>query len=314
MIVFLTGCSPEYQLSTSAVPNEGGSVSPSGGYFKGEVTIVATPAKNYKFNGWAGAASGNTNPLTVKMNSDKQIVAQFTKITYNLKIEPSLSGGTIQPNGGTFEAGTQVKVIATPASGYRFDHWGGSVTETVNTANIIMDSDKTITAYFTKICSLKISVPPGVGASVSPDNGVHDTGSVVTITAKATMFPYTFDHWSGTADDNVNPTTVTMDADKLVTLYFRELTAAPTVTDTQTIWGGGSVNVTIELNQFDWVQGEFWGPYFSVTLYDPNGKMLKNLGANFTFNAEIPGRYAIVLYNANTLVAAAYRLTYTVYH
>jgi hypothetical protein len=69
LVLIFTSCSPKtYQLSTSVVPNGGGSISPSGGPFQGNVTLVATPAQYYEFSGWAGAASGNSNPLTVTMN------------------------------------------------------------------------------------------------------------------------------------------------------------------------------------------------------------------------------------------------------
>lgn len=315
--IIFTGCTrPDYQLSTSIVPTAAGTISPSTGPFKGgsSIVLVATPAQNYEFVGWAGDASGNTNPLTVNMNSNKQIVAQFAKITYSVQIYSNPSdGGTVYPASGTYEAGTQLTFTATPLNGYRFDHWSGDITGNSNKSTLLIATNQTMTAHFTKTYNLTINAPPEVGATVSPGSGVYDAGTSVTITAKATMYPYAFDHWSGTANDNVNPTTVTMNTDKSVTVYFKKLTASPTVDDTQTIWGGGSTNVPIELNQFEWVQGEFWGPYFSVTLLDPNGKIVENLGATFTFNAEIPGRYTIVLHNTNTLSRAAYTLSYTIY-
>jgi len=316
--IIFAGCTPpDYQLSTSIVPTAAGTISPSTGPFKGgsNIVLVATPAQNYKFVGWAGDASGNTNPLTVKMNSNKQIVAQFAKITYSVQISSNPSdGGTVYPASGTYEAGTQLAFTATPLNGYRFDHWSGGITGNSNKSTLLISTNQIVTAYFTKVYNLTINAPPDVGATVSPGSGVYDAGTSVTITAKATICPYAFDHWSGTENDNVNPTTVTMRADKSVTVYFKKLTASPTVNDTQTIWGGGSTNVPIELNQFEWVQGELWDPYFSVVLQDPNGKIVKNLGANFTFNAEIPGRYTIVLRNTNTISAAAYKLSYTIYH
>jgi len=222
-------------------------------------------------------------------------------------------GGIVAPASGTYDAGSQLNITATPNNGYRFDHWSG-ITGNSNKASLLMDTNRTVTAYFTKVYSLNVIAPPDVGGTVNPDNGTYDADSRVTLTAKTTICPYAFDHWSGTDNDSVNPTTVTMNADKSVKLFIKKLTASQPVAKTETVWGGGTVNLTIELNRFEWVQGELWDPYFRVDLLDPNGKIIQNLGGKFTFNAEIPGRYTIVLHNGNTLVDAAYKLSYTIYH
>ena len=316
--VIFAGCTPpDYHLSTSMVPSAGGTISPSVGTFNGgkDVVLVASPAQYYTFVGWAGDASGNTNPLTVNMNSNKQIVAQFSKINYSVEINSNpADGGTVHPTSGTYEAGTQYTLTATPNDGYRFNNWSGDMTGNSNKLTLLINENKTLTANFIKTYKLVINSPPDVGAIVSQASGVYDSGEIVTISAKPTVCPYGFDHWSGTDNDNLNTTTVTMDADKSVTLHFKKLTASQPVTDSKTIWGGGSTHVGIEVNKFEWVQGEFWGPYFSAVLQDPNGTTVQTLGANFTFNAEIPGRYIVVLHNTNSMISAAYSLTYTIYH
>jgi hypothetical protein len=43
------------------------------------VVLQATPDSGQEFLGWAGAASGSENPLTVLINSNKVITASFTK-------------------------------------------------------------------------------------------------------------------------------------------------------------------------------------------------------------------------------------------
>ncbi|MCX5992508.1 MAG: InlB B-repeat-containing protein [Chloroflexi bacterium] len=143
-----------YVLSASSTPSSGGSVSPTSGTYDeaDNVTIIATPAQYYKFNGWAGDASGSSDHLTITMDSNRTVVASFTKLTYSLQTQVDASGGgTVDPDSGTFEAGTQVSVTATPASGYRFNHWGGSATGTSNPVNAPIDTNKTVTAYFTTL-------------------------------------------------------------------------------------------------------------------------------------------------------------------
>jgi hypothetical protein len=145
-------------LSTSVSPSGCGLVSPaSGTYDKGDsVTLTATATSGYKFDHWGEEASGSTNPITVTMDSDKSIVAYFTasppeeEVTYTLSISVSPPRcGSVSPDLGTCDAGESVTLTATPSSGYRFDHWGGSVSGSVNPVTVTMDSDKSIIAYFT---------------------------------------------------------------------------------------------------------------------------------------------------------------------
>ena len=218
--VIITSCNQPHPLITSVVPPSSGSVSPSSGNFTSDVVLVASPAKYYKFAGWAGDASGTTNPLTVNMNSSRNVIASFTRIQYNLQTQslPS-NGGIINLNSGNYDAGTQVAVTVTPNTGYRFDHWSGDVTGNSNKSMLLMDDNRTVTAYFIKVYNLTVNLPSGVGVTVIPNSGIYDANTKVTLTANATMCPYAFDHWNGTDNDNVNPTTLTMNADKSVTMY-----------------------------------------------------------------------------------------------
>jgi uncharacterized repeat protein (TIGR02543 family) len=51
------------------------------------VQLTATPNTGYVFTSWSGDATGSTNPLTVSMNANKNITANFT-----LKAVPSILG------------------------------------------------------------------------------------------------------------------------------------------------------------------------------------------------------------------------------
>ena len=71
------GGSTQYTVSTSA--NGYGSVSGGGSYENGTViSLTATPDNGYQFDGWSGDASGNANPLSVTVNSNKTITANFS--------------------------------------------------------------------------------------------------------------------------------------------------------------------------------------------------------------------------------------------
>jgi endo-1,4-beta-xylanase len=69
-----------YTLSVSV--NGNGTTSPSAGsrsYTAGSaVTITATPLQGSVFSGWSGAVTGSTNPLTITMDGNKSLTANFT--------------------------------------------------------------------------------------------------------------------------------------------------------------------------------------------------------------------------------------------
>ncbi|MDH4219142.1 MAG: hypothetical protein OEW23_10240, partial [Candidatus Aminicenantes bacterium] len=65
------------------------------------------------------------------------------------------SGGTTDPSPGTYthDEGTEVSIRALPNRGYTFSGWSGGASGTTNPITITMDSDKSITASFTKLPS-----------------------------------------------------------------------------------------------------------------------------------------------------------------
>jgi hypothetical protein len=68
----------QYTLTTNTTGQ--GTVSGGGTYNSAtSVTVTATAASGWDFSGWSGALSGNTNPASVTMNSDKTITATFTE-------------------------------------------------------------------------------------------------------------------------------------------------------------------------------------------------------------------------------------------
>jgi hypothetical protein len=127
-----------------------------------------------------------------------------------------------------------VTLIATPASGYIFDYWGGSASGTNPTTTIIMDSDKSVTAYFEAApitrFTLTTNVSPSGAGSVSPSGGDYDSGATVTLTASPAS-GYNFAYWSGSASGTDTTTTITMDSDKSVTANFEEAGPADLFSD-----------------------------------------------------------------------------------
>ena len=70
----------KYTLTTAVNPTEGGTITPSSGeYIEGtSVDITATPSAKYDFSDWSGA-TGSSNKITIVMNSNKIVTANFTE-------------------------------------------------------------------------------------------------------------------------------------------------------------------------------------------------------------------------------------------
>ncbi|MDZ7681186.1 MAG: hypothetical protein U5J63_05575 [Fodinibius sp.] len=95
-------------MVTAANPEQGGSVSPDGGtYSLGEtVNVKATSAGGWQFTSWSGDTTVSTNPLSITMNKDYQLTAQFEQVKPDESIlstsaQPA-NGGNIDPSGGSF--------------------------------------------------------------------------------------------------------------------------------------------------------------------------------------------------------------------
>jgi len=70
--------------------------------------------------------------------------------TLTTNVIPS-GAGWVSTSGGEYESGAQVTLTANPASGYIFDHWSGTTSETTPAITITIDSDASLVAHFKTI-------------------------------------------------------------------------------------------------------------------------------------------------------------------
>ena len=183
---------PKYTLTATA--GEGGSVAPSSGSFNAgtQVSITATPSSGYQFINWSNDST--VNPLTIILNSDFSITANFEVIinSYTLTVT-SGEGGSISNEGGEYNEGTEVTLTATPEEGYRFIGWSDDSTE--ESITITLSEDTTLEALFELIPIYTVTVTSQEGGSVSTEGGEYEEGAEVTITATPEE-GYEFIEWS----------------------------------------------------------------------------------------------------------------------
>jgi len=242
-------CEGTYALTVNVNPAGSGTVTkvPDQETYAADtpVALTATPSPGYHFLKWSGdVPSGHEqdNPLTITMDSDKTINANFTINTYTVTFDKN--GGDTEANPGTKTAthGGHIDSLPTPPSriGYTFREWN---TEADGSgarfdSNTPVYGDITVYAqWIIQVFSLTVNV---VGnGTVTPSGGTsYEYGSVVTLTA--TPSPgYHFLKWSGdvlSEHEKDNPLTLNMDSNKTLIATF-ELLEDPKAMPSMSWWG-----------------------------------------------------------------------------
>jgi len=181
---------PRYNLTASA--GEGGSVSPTTGSFNAgtQVSVTATPTSGYSFSGWSNGTTAN--PLTVTLNSNTSITANFEVLINSYTLTVVSTDGGSATGAGEYNEGTEVTLTATASEGYRFTGWSDGSTE--ESITITLSEDTALTANFELIVIYNLILESVTGGSVT-GAGEYNEGTEVTITA----IPddgYEFTEWS----------------------------------------------------------------------------------------------------------------------
>ncbi len=214
------------------------------------VKLEAKPAPGYEFTGWSGGISGKDNPVSFPLSSSLTVTASFVPATHIVAVGV-VGSGIIIPEAGrnTYTEGEMINLTATPDQGWKFDGWVGGVADPASaTTTVSVDSDKQVTAQFSRVMhSLTIAVT-GNG-SATPEIGGHtcNEGEVVDLLATPAE-GWKFDSWTGdVADPGSLTTTVTADADKQVTAQFSRITHTLTINSRY----GGGTPLTVGTYQYD---------------------------------------------------------------
>jgi hypothetical protein len=190
-------------------------------YTYGEVVqLTATSTPGWSFDHWSGDAAGTANLVSVTMNGNKTVTANYSLVTFYFIITSDHGTVTKSPDKATYNYGDIVQLTATPAIGWAFTNWSGDVTSTSNPISVVMDSTKTITANFAIDTHTLTIFKAGTGSgSVTPAVGEHSYNYGAVVTLEGTADPgSTFEGWSGNTD--CADGSVTMDADKACTATF----------------------------------------------------------------------------------------------
>ena len=159
------------------------------------VTVTASANNGYTFTGWSGATSGTTNPVTITMDGNKTLTANFqTTPTYTVTFDAN--GGTVSPTSGTtrVEDGRLADLPTPTRDGYTFDGWWTAATDGDSVAiSNVYSGNTNIYARWT-LNTYKVAFDAN-GGSVTPDTGTTGEGWKLASLPTPTRSGYIFEGW-----------------------------------------------------------------------------------------------------------------------
>jgi len=177
------------------------------------------------------------------MDGNKTVTVTFTPLpTYTLTVNVVGNGAvTTSPSQTSYIEGSLVQLTAIPDVGWHFITWSGDLTLANNPINLTMDGDKIVTATFDTTpppsYTLAINLVGNGAVTRAPSETTYISGTVVQLHATPDS-GWVFTAWSGDLTGNVNPDSLLMNGDKVVTATF---TSIPGYTLKVNVVGNGSV-------------------------------------------------------------------------
>jgi hypothetical protein len=229
---------------------------------------VGTDAPNSGQPNWLAIDDFNGDTLAdlVVANSSVNSISVFLNTTPSFTLSLTLAGnggGTITSQlatlncnsscAGKFAPGTTATITAAPNAQSIFAGWSGPCSGTASTCTVIMSADQSVTATFTALFPLSVSLAgSGSGTVTSSPTGINCgrmcsssfvSGTAATLTATPNGAS-NFIGWSG-ACSGTGTCTVTMNAAASVTATFalQDFSLTPASTSLTVARGGQSTDV-----------------------------------------------------------------------
>ena len=120
------------------------------------VVLTASPAEGYEFSNWTlnGEVVSNSPEFETKALGDMDVVANFTKKSYQVKVEAESDGGSVTGMGtGFYEYQTKLELTAVPSEDFMFKNWvvnGQSLDNNSSTLSIPVDKALDVKAEFVR--------------------------------------------------------------------------------------------------------------------------------------------------------------------
>ncbi len=214
-----------------------GSLSMSPGVYsyldKQTAHIAANTNSSAFFAGWTGDVTETNPALSMTMDGNKSVTANFDSTGYSLTVSVDGQGWT-NLNGTTYWAsGMKPVLIASPQNGWFFSYWSGDLPDGSDPNNpelpVLMGRNRTLVAHFIQDMRTLTIIIEGEG--VTNPSGSQAPGTVhnyakndyVFVGAELGMGDWAFSHWSGDTGGG-DPAKwfleLTMDRNRTITAHF----------------------------------------------------------------------------------------------
>jgi VCBS repeat-containing protein len=183
-------------------------------YAYGEVVqLTVIPDAGWSFANWTGDATGSANPVSVTMDGNKSVTANYAQNGYTLTVVSAHGMVTKSPDQATYHFGEEVTLSVTADTGWTFTGWTPDLTNN----KVTITDDTTVTANFTQD-EYTLSIVSAHGTvTKSPDKATYHYGEEVTLSVTADA-GWTFTGWTPALTDNK----ITITGDTTITANFTQ--------------------------------------------------------------------------------------------
>ena len=241
-----------YNISVSANPTNGGTVTGGGTYQQGQqCTVSATPASNFTFLRWTenGAQVSTDADYTFTVTGNRTLVAEFNEIIpeYTITVNADPTNGGEVSGGGIYSLGATCVLTASPNPDFVFENWTRNdiVVSTSPSFDFEVTRNAEYVAHFVQDanhCTITAIADPFEGGAVS-GSGTYELGTQCVLNA----FPavgFEFVNWT-TQDGNQVSTNAqfgfTVTSNAVYIAHFRRIVSHYTITASVEPAGAGSV-------------------------------------------------------------------------
>ena len=294
-----------YNISVSANPSNGGTVSGGGTYQQGQsCTVHATANTGYTFTNWTengNVVSTNAN-YTFTVTGNRTLVANFTQQQFTITATANPTNGGTVTGSGTYTYGQSCTLSASPATGYTFVNWtknGIQVSTMANYTFTVTESATYQANFQLQSFTITANANPTEGGSIS-GAGTYNYNQSCTLIATANE-GYDFVNWTenGNVVSNEAAYTFIVTGSRNLIANFElktfEIVASVDPEEAARISGAGTYNygdevtLTFDRNE-DWAF-QNWTENGEVVSEEINYTFVvtsdRNLVANFLYTESI---------------------------
>jgi subtilisin family serine protease len=193
-----------FDITVSATPSQGGTVSGAGSYAYGQNAVVtANPAAQYVFDGWT--ESGNFVSADAEYSftvfNGRALVANFVPATYSISASANPPNGGLVEGAGQYTVNEMATVTATALGDYAFLNWSEAdevVSQNAEYSFAVAGSRSLIANFAIEFYTIDVTVDPPAAGTIAGAGRYSALQTAALTATPATGFQ--FESWTENGD------------------------------------------------------------------------------------------------------------------